>query len=111
MDIGFNSVTLDKDNMQTDFEKISSTGYRAIELNAEILPWAKPHIDEKTSDYELEEIKNLSLKYSLKISSIGAHIDLSSTNNKLRETNINYVKRCIDHAEKISSPIVHILSG
>ena len=111
MNIGFNSVTLDKDNIQTVFEKISAIGYSAIELNAEVLPWAKPHIDEKTSDNQLEEIKNLSLKYSLKISSIGAHIDLSSTNNKLRKTNVNYVKKCIDHAEKISSPIVHILSG
>jgi len=111
MEIGFNSVALDKDNFQSIFKKIHNSNYTAIELNAETLPWASPHLTDKTTNEELELIKNLSSKYSLKISSIGAHIDLSSNNEQKRITNIKYVKKCIDHAKKISCPLVHIFSG
>jgi len=111
MEIGFNSVTLDKDNFESVFKKIHNFGYTAIELNAETLPWASPHLTDKTTNEELEIIKDLSSRYNLKISSIGAHIDLSSSDNKKRITNINYVKKCIEHSKKISSPIVHLLSG
>ena len=110
MEIGFNSVTLDKDNFESVFKKIHNFGYTAIELNAETLPWASPHLTDKTTNEELEIIKNLSSRYNLKISSIGAHIDLSSSDNKKRITNINYVKKCIEHSKKnfisYCSPII-----
>ena len=111
MEIGFNSVTLDKDSFENVFKKIHNYGYTAIELNAETLPWASPHLTDKTTKKELEIINNLSSKYNLRISSIGAHLDLSSIDEHQRNTNLNYVKKCIKHAKKISSPIVHILSG
>ena len=111
MKIGFNSVTLDKDSFESVFKKINNFNYQAIELNAETLPWASPHLTNKTTNKELEKIKTLSSKYNLEISSIGAHIDLSSENEKMRFANIEYVKKCIDHAKKISCPLVHILSG
>jgi sugar phosphate isomerase/epimerase len=111
MKIGFNSVTLDKDNFENVFKKINNFNYETIELNAETLPWASPHLTDKTSNEELEKIKILSSKYNLEISSIGAHIDLSSNNEKVRIANVDYVKKCIEHAKKISCPIVHILSG
>lgn len=111
MKISFNSVTFYKDSFEIFFKKISQYSYDAIELNAETLPWATPHIHDKTTDKELENIIYLSKKYNLDISSIGAHIDISQKNHEDRKFKIKYIKKCIDHAHKIKSPIVHIFSG
>ena len=48
---------------------------------------------------------------NLAISSIGAHIDISQKNDEDRKSNISYIKKCIDHSQKIKCPIVHIFSG
>ena len=111
MKISFNSVTFYQDKYEVFFKKISESNYDAIELNAETLPWATPHVDDKTSNEELDNIINLSNKYNLDISSIGAHIDISQKNDEDRKSNIKYIKKCIDHSQKIKCPIVHIFSG
>ena len=111
MKISFNSVTFYHDKYEVFFKKISESSYDAIELNAEALPWATPHVDDKTSNEELDNIINLSNKYNLDISSIGAHIDISQKNDEDRKSNIKYIKKCIDHSKKIKCPIVHIFSG
>ena len=69
------------------FEKISQHKYDAIELNAETLPWATPHLHDKTTNNELEKITYLSKKYNLEISSIGAHIDISQKDHENRKKN------------------------
>ena len=111
MNISFNSVTFYQDKYEVFFKKISEFNYDAIELNAETLPWATPHVDDQTSNEDLEKIINLSNKYNLDISSIGAHIDISQKNDEDRKSNIKYIKKCIDHSQKIKCPIVHIFSG
>ena len=70
MKISFNSVTFYQDKYEVFFKKISESSYDAIELNAETLPWATPHVDDQTSNEDLEKIINLSNKYNLDISSI-----------------------------------------
>ena len=45
MKISFNSVTFYQDKYEVFFKKISESSYDAIELNAETLPWATPHVD------------------------------------------------------------------
>ncbi len=111
MKIGINSVLLDKESLDIVFEKVSQSNYDYIEINAETLPWAKPHIDNKTKTADLDRINELVSKFNLNISSIGAHIDLSCLDIELRNQNINYVCKCIDHAKHLNTPIVHILSG
>ena len=111
MKIGLNSVLFDKESLDTVFKKVKETNYDCIEINAETLPWANPHIDNKTPIEELDKINNLAKKYNLNISSIGAHIDLSCLDIDLRNNNISYVNKCVDHANYLDSPIVHILSG
>ena len=111
MKIGISTVLLDKENLDIVFKKVSNSNYDCIEINAETLPWAKPHIDNKTTTKQLDRINKLSKEYNLNISSIGAHIDLSCLDVDLRNHNVNYVNKCIDHANYLNSPIVHILSG
>jgi len=111
MKIGLNSVLLDKESLDTVFKKVKEHNYDCIEINAETLPWAKPHIDNKTPIEKLDKINNLAKIYNLNISSIGAHIDLSCLDIDLRSNNISYVNKCVDHAKYLNSPIVHILSG
>ena len=48
MKIGISTVLLDKENLDIVFNKVSNSNYDCIEINAETLPWAKPHIDNKT---------------------------------------------------------------
>ena len=91
MKISFNSVTFYQDKYEVFFKKISESSYDAIELNAETLPWATPHVDDQTSNEDLEKIINLSNKYNLDISSIGAHIDISQKNDEDRKSNIKYI--------------------
>ena len=110
MKIGISTVLLDKENLDIVFNKVSNSNYDCIEINAETLPWAKPHIDNKTTTEELDRINNLVKEYNLNISSIGAHIDLSCLDVDLRNHNVDYVNKCIDHANYLNSPIVHILS-
>ncbi len=111
MKIGISTVLLDKENLDIVFNKVSNSNYDCIEINAETLPWAKPHIDDKTTTKQLDRINKLVKEYNLNISSIGAHIDLSCLDVDLRNHNVNYVNKCIDHANYLNSPIVHILSG
>ena len=49
MKIGISTVLLDKENLDIVFNKVSNSNYDCIEINAETLPWAKPHIDDKTT--------------------------------------------------------------
>jgi sugar phosphate isomerase/epimerase len=111
MKIGLNSVLLDKESLDTVFKRVKEHNYDCIEINAETLPWAKPNIDNKTPIEKLDKINNLAKEYNLNISSIGAHIDLSCLDIDLRNNNISYVNKCVDHAKYLNSPIVHILSG
>ena len=65
MKIGISTVLLDKENLDIVFNKVSNSNYDCIEINAETLPWAKPHIDNKTTTKELDEINNLVKEYNL----------------------------------------------
>ena len=79
MKIGFSTVTLYRDDFETCFKKISNSLYQTIEINAETLPWATPHIHQNTTDKDLNDILILSKKYKLDIAAIGAHINISQT--------------------------------
>ena len=68
MKIGISTVLLDKENLDIVFNKVSNSNYDCIEINAETLPWAKPHIDNKTTTKELDRINNLVKEYNLNIS-------------------------------------------
>ena len=70
MKIGISTVLLDKENLDIVFNKVSNSNYDCIEINAETLPWAKPHIHNKTTTKELDKINNLVKEYNLNISSI-----------------------------------------
>ena len=65
MKIGFSTVTLYRDDFETCFKKISNSLYQTIEINAETLPWATPHIHQNTTDKDLNDILILSKKYKL----------------------------------------------
>ena len=42
--IGFHSAGLHRYDIEKVIEKVAQAGYQALELNAEQLPWAEPHV-------------------------------------------------------------------
>ncbi len=88
-----------------------ASGYRSIELNAENLPWAKPHVTPSTTPAERAAIGQLSQELDLPIVALGAHISMVDAHPDSRRDALAFVLGCIDFACDVHAPIVHILSG
>ena len=86
-------------------------GYRAVELNAETLPWAPPHVTPKTTAAERKAIVKTAKALGLTLPALGAHIPMVDADLASRKAAIAFVNGCIDVAGDLGEPIVHILSG
>jgi|SRR6185437_7904312 sugar phosphate isomerase/epimerase len=86
-------------------------GYRAVELNAETLPWAPPHVTPKTTVAERKAIVESANALDLTLPALGAHIPMVDADPASRTAAIAFVSGCIDLAGDLGAPIVHILSG
>lgn len=107
----FHSVGLPKNSLIEVIKLVSEAGYSALELNAENLPWAPPHITPEADRATRDRIKIACRSQQLSIPAIGAHIPMLSPDVSKREKAIDYVIGCIDLAYDVGAPIVHILSG
>ena len=96
--IGFHSAGLHQYPIETVIEKVANAGYDCVELNAETLPWAKPHVTPQTSNQDRRRIRSKVKKAGLSISSISAHIDLVDAERRKRQENLNYALGCLDLA-------------
>jgi len=85
--------------------------YRAVELNAEMLPWAPPHVTPKTTAAERKAIAETAKALDLTLPALGAHIPMVDADLASRTAAIAFVNGCIDLAADLGAPIVHILSG
>jgi sugar phosphate isomerase/epimerase len=108
---GFHSVGLCQHPILTVINKVAATGYKAIELNAEKLPWAEPHVIPQTPGSERKAIVTGAKQAGLVISAISAHVPMVDAEAQSRQNAVRFVNGCIELARDVEAPVVHILSG
>lgn len=107
----FHSVALESLPVEDAIAFVARHGYDAIELNAETLPWARPHVTDATPPQEREKIRRAVAEAGLAISSISAHIPLAPPDEEERQRAVAFTKGCIDLAVDLGTDIVHGLAG
>jgi sugar phosphate isomerase/epimerase len=108
---GFHSVGLPDDPILRVVDRVAAAGYGAIELNAEALPWAGPHVTPATPPEERAAIREAAALNGLVISAVGAHVAMVEDDAEARRKAIAFVDGCTDLAVDVGAPVVHILSG
>jgi sugar phosphate isomerase/epimerase len=111
MRTAFHSVALDQLPVEEAMVMVARHGYDAIELNAETLPWAGPHITPETDQETRRRISNRAQNLGLEISAISAHVSLIDPDPAARADALRFTKGCIDLAVDLRVPVVHGLSG
>lgn len=91
--------------------KLSAWGYDAIELNAEELPWAAPHVTPQTDVAARRLILRAAAERRLGISAVCAHVSLVSADPDERSAAVDLVRGCIDLAHDLGTEVVHGLTG
>ncbi len=107
----FHSVGLHERPLSEAIGIVADANYSALELNAETLPWAAPHITPEADMDERRAVKEACAARGLKIAAIGAKIGMVDEDPSRRATAIAFVKGCIDLAVDVGAPFVHTLSG
>ena len=107
----FHSVGLPDLPILQAIEAVKAAGYAAIEINAETLPWAGPHVTPETDKSERDAIRSACKSLELVIPAIGAHIAMVDPVKSKRRAAIDFVVGCTDLARDVGAPVVHILSG
>jgi sugar phosphate isomerase/epimerase len=107
----FHSVGLPHRTLQDTIQLVAGAGYKAIELNAETLPWAPAHITPDADADTRHDVIVSCKRLGLSIPAVGAHIGMVSADPVSRAAAIAFVNGCTDLARDLGSPIIHILSG
>lgn len=107
----FHSVGLPALSIEDVIRRVARAGYGAIELNAETLPWAPPHVTPETTGERRAAIVDLCKTSGISIPAVGAHVEMVGAEKASRQSAIAFVEGCIDLARDLGAPIVHILSG
>ena len=111
MQTAFHSVALDQLPVEAVMAMVARHGYDAIELNAETLPWAGPHVTPETDQETRRRISSLAQDLGIGISAISAHVSLIDPDPVSRADALRFTKGCIDLAVDLKAPVVHGLSG
>lgn len=86
---------------------ILSAGYDEVELNAEHLPWASPHVGPETPKTTRE-----ALNATQAICSIAAHREgLASPEADRRRAAIEWTIDCARLAADVGAPLIHVIPG
>ena len=107
----FHSVGLHQLPPTKMVERVARAGYAAVELNAETLPYAKPHVTPETSVADRAAIARACKANAIRIPALGAKMNMVGETLEAREHAVGFVKGCIDLAADMDVPFVHILSG
>ena len=89
----------------------AAAGYRGVELNAETLPWAGPHVTPATPADARAAIVAAAGRLDLALPALGAHIGMVDADPAARRAALAFVLGCIDLAADLGAPVVHVLSG
>jgi len=109
--IGFHSIGLHKYPVETVIEKVAAAGYDAIELNAETVPWAQPHVTPALSAEEHKSLRKKAEDAGLVVSAIGAHVNMVEPDSEVRRANLDYAMGCIELASDVGIEVAHLFSG
>ena len=91
----FHSVGLPERALLDAIRMVADAGYAAIELNAETLPWAPPHITPDADAATRQAVVDACKTQGLTIAAIGAHIGMVSSNPSERAAAITWINGCI----------------
>jgi L-ribulose-5-phosphate 3-epimerase len=100
-----------KQPLREVFPALRALGFDGIELNAEPLPDAPPHVTPAMPQAERREIRAMLDRTGLVVSSISAHVSLIEADPVAREAAVAYTRGCIDLAVEFGAKIVHAFSG
>jgi sugar phosphate isomerase/epimerase len=88
-------------------DAVLSTGYDGVELNAETLPWAVPHISPETDAATLRAIKGVG-----PVSAISAHrAGLAATDDALRTEAVEWTLALARAAHELECGVLHVIPG
>jgi sugar phosphate isomerase/epimerase len=91
--------------------RIAAAGYDGVELNAETLPWAKPHVTPATPAAERRAIREAASEVGLRITSLSAHIPLLAADPGERRAAVEFSTGCVDLALDLGTNVIHGLTG
>lgn len=109
--IGFHSVGLHQYPIEAAIDRVAAAGYEAIELSAETLPWAPPHVTPRLSSEERKGLRRRAQNAGLAISAVGAHVNMVEADLQQRHANLEYALGCIELAADVGTDVAHLLSG
>jgi len=111
MKISIHSGIFHGDPLTKVIPGLAKIGFDAIELNAELADWTKPHISPAMDRKTLTDIRRLAQDNEMGISSISAHRSMVFADAGERQASVDYLKGCIDAAPVVGTDVVHIMSG
>lgn len=111
MQMAFHSVGLHQYPIEAAVDKVAAAGYDAIELTAETLPWAAPHVTPGLSSEERKRLRRRIRDAGLVISAVAAHVNMVEADLEKRRSNLQYALGCIELASDVGTDVAHLLSG
>ncbi len=109
--IAFHTGALAEYPVVEAIRRIARAGYGGVELNAETLPWARPHVTPNLSAAERQAIRAATLEAGITVTAISAHIGLIDADPARRRAAIAFSKECADLACDLGVDIIHGLTG
>lgn len=91
--------------------RVGTAGYDGVELNAEKLPWADPHVSPALSRAERRAIRKSASDAGVVITSISAHVSLVGGGPAARRAAVEFSKGCVDLALSLGAAVTHGLTG
>ena len=109
--IAFHSGALSAHPPIEAIRRIARAGYGGVELNAETLPWAGPHVTPALSAADRRAIRRAAAEVGVAITSVSAHVGLVDADPAARRAAIEHSKGCADLALDLGTNVIHGLSG
>lgn len=107
MKTSFHTATLHALPVLEAVDVLLAAGYDAVELNAEALPWAAPHVGPETPAGVRE-----ALRATQAVSSIAAHrAGLASPVESDRREAVDWTIACVALAVDVGAAVVHVIPG
>lgn len=105
--ISFHTATLHELSVVDAVRTLLDAGYDAVELNAEALPWAAPHVGPDTPADVREELRATGA-----VSSIAAHREgLASPDQERRAEAVAWTAACLQLATDVGAAVLHVIPG
>lgn len=105
------SVSLPRLPILEVFRRARQNGFRGVEINAETLPWAEPHVTPETSAARRESIVQTARELGLFVPALGAHVPMIDADPEKRKAALDFVLGCLELGRDLGTSVVHVLSG